>query len=266
MKSLSITMKNMNEQSKNRISLTWVLVLVAAFACFFAGTKSLGAYGFMFGVFVIMIALGGMTDRDRLKIAGGVGLVTLVGIVLVAWWNFGTRGQMDNAIQSDVQAIRQAEPYLANLYELNGRYPKSLYDAVYETQSVNSWEMNRFLLPTDWYHYQTDGEAYELKWLGADRELGGVGVNRDIDIHNCGEVADERLPFRQFLFDTPGSSGMGVAIMLSFLASGGMLSGTSGRGGTWKGVLLNSLICGGVAFLLGTAMAGFHIAASQSNH
>ena len=242
----------MNRNVKKRqLSVVSLLVFTAAFAVLLAGTREFGAYGFVFGIFILAISIGCSFDRRALVLGGTSGALILCCTLLSLWLTHGTLDKMDRPTRTQANYLfEMMANEAAEFHTKHGRYPDAMPD-----------------YPPDFLYQSDDGKSYTVTFLGADRRSGGTGRNADFNSNEMDAHFQRRLGFREFLSDYPGSSGLVMALLVSIVCAASVSISVNSEKDTDHNLRLASVIVFAIgATITGYLMGMFHIAAGQSGH
>lgn len=111
-----------------------------------------------------------------------------------------------------------------------------------------------------------NGSECDLIWLGRDGRTGGAGLDADLEFdRETRSFESVQLPFHQFLFEAPGSSGVGTALLLASVVTFAALvemQRTEVSSLSWREVLWLAIGSSTVAIVLAAVLTQV----SQSGH
>jgi hypothetical protein len=255
-----------------RFGLSGLLFLVALVAVVLALVTQLQHVGCVASLFVVGMTVGWWFQRWRLAWASFTGFVVFAVTYLASWYSMGYGAQMDRwPFEMNWVLMREITQAIRRYEDANATLPDSLGDLASLTGNELRFDATGELRDY-WGHpfyYHKVGDRFELMSRGRDGNPGGVGLDADLFLTSNGQRfgRTSRLPFKQFLFETPGSGGVFVAALFaSFATTGIWYVAHWGRIPT-RGPLIASIVLTIIAaVLVALFLAVMHVASVQSGH
>ena len=117
------------------------------------------------------------------------------------------------------------------------------------------------------FRYRRTGYDFELASLGRDGQVGGAGLDADLDADDNFNGLEIRLPLSQFLFQTSGSGQVFVVASVAAVLAGLIWFTRPITETTSTTPMVGAIVVTTIAAVVVAAfLAAFHVAASQSGH
>lgn len=252
-------------QKPGQFSILSLLLLAASVALLFAATRHFGAFGFVFGVLMMMVAIGQMFHRRNWQLGGIAGALMLILILPTSWCFYGTLKHVDYRYVFGVRdRFDMLDRWLDYHYKQHGEYPEQLGD-LDVALGIGGFQMHTAADAAGFFEYEKTESGYRVMYLGENHQRGGEAHDADLSRQQARALGSQRVSYRQFLLETPGSPGLNLVMIFSLVAAFSIAAGASPEKNSRATVLSVSLFVV-VAVVAGVFMTGFHIIAAQSGH
>lgn len=255
-----------NQPRPFQFHLGQLLILIAVLSLVLALTTQWKHVGFVLACFLVGVIVGGWRRHDKLLIASLAGLAVYVATFAASWVSLGTAHHMDHAHWIwDEMAIAHLDHELGKHYELHGEYPSSLGDIDNQNPFVNEagQPVNRWNHPLSYRRTET---GYDLASLGRDGRMGGAGF--DADYYSRGSetaYVPSRLPAREFLFETEGSTGVFWAAVITAVIAANIGWQIPKSKASPRAMLLATLVTVVAASIVAFFLAAFYVVVSNAS-
>ena len=253
-----------------QFSIRHLLVFVLAVSVLLALTTQLRHVGFTAFCFLAAAGIGKWRHKRWLTAASVTALLVFTITYLTCWVSLGYASVMNDLqfklATFEFPIINEA---LQEYAETAGEFPESL-QALAKVQQLGT-PLGPSGEPLDpWNHpfrYRRTGDDFELASLGRDGQVGGAGLDADLDADDNFNGLEIRLPLSQFLFETSGSGQVFVVATVAAVLAGVIWFTRPITETTSTTSMVGAIVVTTIAAVVVAAfLAAFHVAASQSGH